>query len=260
MNENKRVIILGIGFIVLLVVIVGIYYFFIRDTGKQPLEESQIVEDVSEKVEPEEVKQEPGEAGEMIQVDLDESDGLIRDLAKKLSYHPDLAQWLLADDLIKKFVAAVDNIANGDSPRKHVDFFTPEGEFKAVEKNGRHIADPASYARYSPVAGVFSSLNAQECVSLYRKFYPTIQQAYRDLGYPGGNFNKTLLQAIPELLGVPIIEGDILLEAKLLSFELAVPELENLSQAQKHLFRMGPQNIRIIQTKLRELRSLLTTR
>lgn len=260
MDENKRIIILGIGFIVLLAVIVGIYYFFIRDTGEQPPVETQVAADVSAEVGPEEVKQEPGEGEEMIPVDLDESDGLVRDLAEKLSYHPDLAQWLLTDDLIRKFVAAVDNIANGVSPRKHVDFFTPEGEFKAGEKNGRYIADPASYARYSPVAGVFSSLNAQECVSLYRKLYPTIQQAYRDLGYPGGNFNKTLLQALQELLGVPIIEGDILLEAKLLSFELAVPELENLSQAQKHLFRMGPQNIRIIQTKLRELKSLLSTR
>ena len=259
MDESNKVIILGIGFIVLLIVVVGIYYFFIRDAGEQPPSVAGVIEDTAEKVEPEEVAQEPGEAEELIQVDLDESDGLVRDLAKKLSFHPDLAQWLLTDDLIRKFVAAVDNIANGNSPRKHIDFFTPKGEFKVVEKNGQYIADPASYTRYSPVAGVFSSLNAQECVSLYQKLYPVIQQAYRDLGYPGGNFNRTLLRAIQELLGVPIIEGDVLLEAKLLSFEMAVPELENLSQAQKHLFRMGPQNIRIIQTKLRELKSLFTT-
>lgn len=258
MDESKRVIYLGIGFIVLLVVIVGIYYFFIRDTGEQPPTEIQVAEKVLEKIEPEEAEQSPGGAEETILAELDESDGLVRDLAKKLSYHPDLAQWLLTDDVIRKFVAAVDNISNGESPRKHVDFFTPEGEFQAKEKNGKYIVDPASYARYSPVAGVFSSLNAHECVSLYRKLYPTIQQAYRELGYPAGNFNKILLQAIQELLGVPIIEGDVLLEAKLLSFELAVPELEGLSQAQKHLFRMGPQNIRIIQTKLRELKSLLT--
>jgi hypothetical protein len=35
------------------------------------------------------------------------------------------------------------------------------------------------------------------------------------------------------------------------------PELEGLSRAQKHLLRMGPGNVRVIQAKLRELRTAL---
>jgi hypothetical protein len=35
------------------------------------------------------------------------------------------------------------------------------------------------------------------------------------------------------------------------------PELESLSQAQKHLLRMGPENILRIQSKLRELAKAL---
>jgi len=260
MDENRKVITWGIGFIVLLIVIGAVYYFFIRDTGKQQPAVTQVVEDMAEKVESERVEQKPGETEDLIQVDLDESDGLVRDLAPSLTSHPELAKWLLTEDLIRRFAAAVDNIANGQSPRKHIDFFAPEGEFKVIEKRGHYIIDPTSYGRYSKVAEVFSSLDSQVCVNLYRRFYPVIQQAYRDLGYPKGNFHRALRQAIDELLGVPVIEGDVMLEAKLLSYGMAVPELEKLSPAQKHLFRMGPRNVRMIQTRLRELKSLLASR
>lgn len=260
MNENKKVVFLGIGFIILLIVIVAVYYFFIRDTGEQQPSVTPIMEDVAKEVEPEGIEDAPDETENLIQADIDESDNLVRDLAKSLTSHPKLVEWLLTDDLIRRFVAAVDNIANGQSPRKHIDFFAPEGEFEVIEREGLYIVDPKSYERYSLVADVFSSLNSHTCVNLYRRFYPVIQQAYRDLGYPDGNFHRALRSAINELLGVPIIEGDVMLEAKLLSFEMAVPELENLSPAQKHLFRMGPRNVRMIQTRLREMKSLLAFR
>jgi hypothetical protein len=35
------------------------------------------------------------------------------------------------------------------------------------------------------------------------------------------------------------------------------PDLENLTAAQKHLLRMGPENIRVIQAKLREIAQAL---
>ncbi|GAH52328.1 unnamed protein product, partial [marine sediment metagenome] len=66
-------------------------------------------------------------------------------------------------------------------------------------------------------------------------------------------FDKTLTVAIVELLKAPVVEGDILLEAKVVSYKMADPELENLSEAQKHLIRMGPENVRKIQAKLREI-------
>ena len=48
-----------------------------------------------------------------------------------------------------------------------------------------------------------------------------------------------------------------MLEEKIKSFAMADEKLESMSQAQKHLFRMGPQNVRAIQSKLRELKALL---
>ena len=83
-----------------------------------------------------------GEAASRPPVELDKSDDLVRQLAKEISSHPRIAQWLQSQDLIRRFVAAVDNIANGLSPRVHIDFFVPPWQFAAVNKGDILIADP----------------------------------------------------------------------------------------------------------------------
>jgi hypothetical protein len=83
-----------------------------------------------------------------------------------------------------------------------------------------------------------------------------MQEAYKDLGYPDTDFDTTLIRAIVEMLQVPVVK-DILLEKKVVSYAMVDPELEGLSQAQKHLLRMGPENILRIQSKLRDLAQAL---
>jgi hypothetical protein len=38
-------------------------------------------------------------------------------------------------------------------------------------------------------------------------------------------------------------------------WEFSDPELENLTPPQKHLLRMGPANVRLIQSKIREIQA-----
>lgn len=251
MEENKKVILTGVGFLVLIVLAIGIYFLFIHEKPK----EATPVQEVAEETIPleETLKDEEREALEYIQIELNKSDGLIRDLVKKLSSHPELSRWLMIKGLIRKFTAAVDNIANGQSPRPHIGFFTLKEEFTVIKKNGLNYIDPESYERYNLVGDVFVSLDSEGCARLYRQLTPVIQEAYRDLGYPDGDFNKTLTKAIIELLKVPVNEDDILLEKKVVSYMMTDSELENLSQAQKHLLRMGPENVQKIQSKLREM-------
>ena len=56
-----------------------------------------------------------------------------------------------------------------------------------------------------------------------------------------------------ELLAVPVVEGGIQVKEAVLSYWVVDDSLEDLSEAQKHLLRMGPQNTRKIQKKLREM-------
>ncbi len=251
MEENKKVWMTGIGVIILIVAAIAIYYFFLRDRAKETPEATEVVETKPvEAVKDEEPLKD--ELVEPIDVALDESDSVIRDLLKGLSSYPKLADWVVTTDLVRKFVAAVDNIAHGQSPRSHVDFYKTEGNFTVVEKSGRIYIDPSSYSRYNQVADAFVSLETEGSVRLFRQLKSVIQEAYRDLGYPDQNFQDTLVKAIQELLRVPVVK-DVLVQKKVVSYEMIDPRLEKLSQAQKHILRMGPENVQKIQSKLREL-------
>ena len=251
MAEKVKVASIAITIIVLIAIAAGVYYFFIYEKPEKILP----VEQVQQEQPAQALAEEPliEEAPELIQVELDESDDTIRNMAEELSSHPETASWLLSKNLIRKFVGAVDNIANGLSPRSQIDFFTLEENFKIIEKDGLYYANPQGYRRYNLVGDVFSSLDSEGWVQLYEQSALLIQEAYTDLGYPEEDFNKTLTAAIVELLKAPVVEGDILLEAKVVSYTMADPELENLSEAQKHLIRMGPENVQEIQAKLREI-------
>lgn len=257
MEENKKVQTVVIGFFILIAAIVAIYYLFIREKSAEMPQIPEVVKEKVIPVKPEEPEEKLLDPIEVIEVELDKSDELVSKLAAELSSRPELAKWLVTKDIIRKFVAAVDNIAHGLSPRKNIDFFDPGGKFYPLEKEGIYYLDPDGFKRYSPVANVFQSLDSKGCIKLYRQFKPAVQEAYEDLGYPDKDFTETLFQAIAELLRVPIVDEDVILEKKVLSYVMVDPDLENLSEAKKHLFRMGPYNIRKIQTKLKELKTLL---
>ncbi len=169
-------------------------------------------------------------------VGLADSDPAVREFAAALSANPEFAKWLLTKDLIRKFVVAVDNVANGLSPKPHVDFFSPAGGFRVVRTKTGTFIDEAAYARYTPVAGVAASIDA---------------------AYPGVDFGETLVRAMAELLEVPVVEGPIGLEQKILSYAMTDASLEALSAAQKQLLRMGPKGVRAVQGKVRELAAAL---
>lgn len=188
---------------------------------------------------------------------LAESDTLVRELASGLTSHPGLSVWLSTDGLIQRFVAAVDNIAGGESPRPHLLFLAPAAKFRVVRRKGRLYVDPKSYERYDLVADVLASLDPPRTVEVYRRLQPLCEDAYRGLGKPQGRFDDVLVKAIRTLLATPVVEGDVELTPKVITYAFADPALEGLSPAQKHLLRMGPKNERAIQAELRALATAL---
>lgn len=190
-------------------------------------------------------------------VALDESDPVVREFARAVSADARFGQWIQTKELVRKLVAAVDNVANGLSPKPQVDFFSPDGGFKVISDAGETFVDESGYARYDPVAEVFASLDTSGAVRLYRGLKPLIRQAYRDLGYPDTDFEDTLVKALAELLGTPVVKGRIRLEQKVVSYAMADPNLEGLSLAQKQLLRMGPKNVERIQKKILDLAAAL---
>jgi hypothetical protein len=267
MEAYKKVFVASTIVAALLIIVLILYFFYIKQPAS--LQESMEVppgstgsvstpagspgEKHREKVIGEkEPTQPPGP-----DIRLNSSDEPIRELVKDCSTHPDFAQWVKSKNIIRRCVSIVDNISNGASPAPHLQFLLPLDQFKVIEENGKIIPDPTSYIRYQPVTMVLVSLDSEKLVRIYRQLTPVIEEAYRELGYPGTKFQETLEEAMDVLLKTPIPEGEILLEEKVTTYAFADPRLEALNDVRKHFLRMGPQNVRKIQAKLREIKKAL---
>lgn len=190
---------------------------------------------------------------------LTESDPRVRELVGLLSAEPELQKWLAGtEDLARRFATAVNNIAEGESPRASLSFLAPQGAFQTVERKGHTFIAPGSFARYDAVTRVLTSLDTQASALTYKALLPLFEQAYAEIGRPGQTFDQTFTKAIQRMLDTPVPEGDVeVVPAKGALFAYVAPELEQLSPAQKHLLRMGPEHARALQAKLRDFQAAL---
>src|SRR3972149_5616395 len=89
---------------------------------------------------------------------LSESDSFLREVLGRLSSHPFLALLLDADDLVRKMVVSVANVAEAASPAKQLLHVRPEERFAVLETTEGIVVDPARYRRYDTPRGGFGSL------------------------------------------------------------------------------------------------------
>ena len=238
--------------VLIVVAAVGVWWL-LRDRAEEPAPAP--TEAPATEV-PEPVAEEPVEDPTL--PELDASDRFVAEAVRRLTSHPELARHLATEGLVRRFVAAVDNVARGVSPRPNLPELIPGGGYRVSDAGGTLLPEPASYRRYDAVTDIFVSIDTDGAAGLYRRLGPLLDQAYRDLGYPDADFGDTLRPAIDHLLATPVPPpAPELVPAGVGGYAYADPELENLSAAQKHLLRAGPENVRRIQAKLRELRRQL---
>jgi hypothetical protein len=184
---------------------------------------------------------------------LSESDAALRRMVGRMTSHPEFIRWALSENLIRRFVAAVENVANGVSPVSHMEQIQVEGNFEVFQIGDHFFINPQSYTRYNGIVGAIDSIDAKGAARLYFSFKPLLDEVYQDLGYPGGDFTDLLHRSMSRLVSTPVITGQVQLKPKLMSYEFANDEVENLQVAQKHLLRAGPDNQRVILAKIREI-------
>ena len=184
---------------------------------------------------------------------LDESDSLVRDFVATLTSHPAFAAWLIPDQLVRTFVLAVENVADGNNPAERLTPLRPTQRFRVRGEAPQPGVDPASYARYNTHAEIVASINPVGAAELYRRLYPLITEAYAELGHPDGGFNDTLQRALRNLLETPVLERDVALVPRATFFEFVDDEFEDLRPVQKQFLGMGPRNVRAVQASLLDI-------
>jgi hypothetical protein len=188
---------------------------------------------------------------------LDESDAVVRMLARMLSENPRFLAWLASDDLIRTFTLTVVKVADGQSPATNLRMMRPLASFSVRRRGEDTYLDVRSYERYTPLADAVASIDPAGAARLYATLKPRIEDAYRELGY-NTSFDPTLERAIVSLLATTVADKPVLLQPGRATEYLYVdPALERLTKAQKHLLRLGPRNAREVQASLRNIASAL---
>ncbi len=258
MESYKRAII-GVA-VIIAVGTVAFFLFFSGEGSKEdptpnsrkgikPVQETKKEEPLPVPAEPV-IKEDA--ANPQASLQLNKSDSTVKDELETCSDSKVFASILGNEDLIRKFTATILNISRGKSPAKHLPFMKPGKDFSVKEKNGITVLNINSYKRYNFVAALFESLNTERALTGYEKLKPLFRKAMAELGLGNTSFETVLQKAFTVLLKTPLVYGDIRLEKKLKSWEYTDLKLAKLNEAQKHLFRMGPENIKKIHSKIRE--------
>lgn len=191
---------------------------------------------------------------------LAEMDPVVRELVAALSTHPAVLAWLATDDLVSSLVTAVDRLAQGQSPARDLAVLRPTQGFATTRRAGVTRVDPASYARYAPLAQAVASVDPQRAADVLIRLRPRLDEAYRAHGHPEGGFDDALRRAIATIATAPDPPDDAALVAGPGGYRYADPAFEGRPPAQKHLARMGPNHLRTVREAARRFGAALDAR
>lgn len=213
------------------------------------LEEKEVVEPLPELVEE---KPEP----------LDVSDPAIKSslLESSTAEASSVNRMLVNEGLLQRFVVSVTNLANDEMAPNHQLLTPPEQNFRVYSQAGKQWIDAASYKRYTPYVDMLESFDNEGLLNVYTIYKDDIQATYAEIGDPDQDFNTVLLEAIDQLLDTPEVPVPVEVYTDSVAYKYADERLENLSEPQKQLLRTGPDNMRRIKAKLRELKALVEER
>jgi hypothetical protein len=203
----------------------------------------------------------PEEPEEIIELPvLNESDAFLTGRVQDLETGARLLNLIVPDDVIRKFVVFVDNVADSNLPQLEYPVRRPS-QGMAVRELDENLFEmqTVSYQRYTPIVDGLVAVSPERALAIYRVMQPLFQEAYRELGYTNRDFDDTLLRAIDTVLNADTAEGPFQLIKPKVMYIYADSDIERLSPVEKQLLRLGPQNAEKLKLSLRQYRALLTT-
>jgi hypothetical protein len=187
---------------------------------------------------------------------LEGSDAQVAELLGELS--PRLSDWLTPADQLRKWMAVVDQAAEGNLPLKNRPINYPMASFKVRKQDGTLLADPANAARAKPLIDAITAIPPERMAAYYRAWRPLLDQAYAELGSarPGG-FDQRLRLAIEQVLAAKPLPETAALTRPKINYTYVDAKLERAGELDKLLWRLGPDNTRKLQDYLRALQPQL---
>lgn len=172
-----------------------------------------------------------------------------------LAVSPQLKLGVFKNEQIRKTIFSINDIAQGlRPPLKHLREIPFTQPFSVTQEGGGIYMSTQGYHRYDEIAQAINSIDTRGAVALYKKYLPLFQSVFSEFSYPD-NYQvlDSIKAATGKVLQAPVITEKIQLVRPSVRYKFADPELEKLSALDKQMLRMGPDNTRLIQNKMREL-------
>jgi hypothetical protein len=189
--------------------------------------------------------------------DLDESDPEVANALGEAFGEDPVARLLVDSQLVRKLVVTVDNLPREKISMRLRAVKSAPGRFEPGGTIDGPMLTEANYGRYAPYVELVNATDAAGAVALYQYYYPLLQEAYEELGYPESVFNDRVIEVIDDLLAAPEINRPVRLTRPHVLYKFEDQRLEALSAGQKMMIRMGPSNASVVKAKLREIRERL---
>ena len=165
-----------------------------------------------------------------------------------------LEQWFETKDALKKYTFLINDISQNQILTKNRKFLQPSQKLE-VQKDAKGLyLDEKSYKRYDDFSQSIDKIDVKTGVGVYLAFKPLLNQVYKVFSYPDTyQLDDIFLKAAANVMKAPIIEDRIGLVKHSLIYKFEDKELEELGAVEKQMLRMGPENTKVIQNKLRLL-------
>jgi hypothetical protein len=186
---------------------------------------------------------------------LDNSDIQVRVVALEIS--PDAIGWFQPKEQLRKLTLLVTQAAEGKTLYQDRPFIFNLPEFAVEQRDERYFISTQNFDHYTAVVNVLVNMPVDILVAYYRSWYLLLEQAFGELGLPG-SFDEKVDNLIERILAVEVLAPPIELKKPTsVTYKFLDPKLEGASQIDKWLWRMGPENTRLIQDLASRLKRAL---
>lgn len=168
-------------------------------------------------------------------------------------FAPKLSAWLLPSEQIRKWVLAIDLMADGNLPKRYRPIDYPMDAFAITKQEDSIKTAETNFQRANDILNVVTAIDPKTLARYYKEWLPILEKAYREQGKPD-TFNQRFRQTISQVLAATPLDTKPELIRPGVFYQYADERLEKASEVEKLLWRMGENNTERLQSYLRDLR------
>ncbi len=165
-----------------------------------------------------------------------------------------LTDWFAIQHSIKKYIVIINDLSHNQIIFKHRSFLKmPEKIIVQEDAQGLYLATE-SYRRFDTLANAIGAIDVKKGLELFLLFKPLFDQVFKEFAYPAEyKLEDIFLKAAASVIEAPVIETRLALNRDSVRYKYSDIKVESLNAVKKQMLRMGPENTKKIQAKLREL-------